>query len=84
MSRMQVGANCFLFYTYWDFHYEICCLKTQFTAVYSQLNQRNDNFTSGGNGSSNHEEPVRSTGFSRLLLFLPRQFTWNLASSLVV
>ena len=35
-----------------------------FTAVYSQYNQRNDIFTRGENISSNHEEPVRSTGFS--------------------
>ena len=60
-----------LFYTYWDFHFEICCLKTQFTAVYSQSNQRKDNFTCRENVSSNHEEPFRSTGFSRLLLSAP-------------
>ena len=35
-----------------------------FAAVYSQLNQRNDIFTCGENVLSNHEEPVRSTGFS--------------------
>ena len=35
-----------------------------FTAVYSQSNQRNDIFICGENVLSNHEEPVRSTGFS--------------------
>ena len=65
--------------TYWIWNFILYILrflqgnllsKTQSTAVYSQSNQKNNNSTRGEIIFSNHEEPVRSTGFLHLLLFL--------------